>query len=212
MKYKCVIFDCDGVLVDSETITCRVLVEMIGELGIPMNFEFAVQNFLGKSLNGIMQHLDMLMDKSLPASFESEYRNKTFEAFKKELKPIAGVHDLLDKLHIPYCVASSGPLNKIQHNLAITGLAERFQGKMFSCYEINSWKPNPHIFLHAAEVMGFEPDECVVIEDSLIGVQAARAGGFDVYMYSNGQQNDQVGLEGVNIFDDMTELDILLSL
>lgn len=212
MKYKCVIFDCDGVLVDSEAITCRVLVDMSSDLGIPMNFEFAVQNFLGKSLNGIMQHLDMLMDKNLPVNFESEYRRKTFEAFKKELKPIDGVHDLLDKLEIPYCVASSGPLKKIQHNLAITGLADKFQGRMFSCYEINSWKPNPHIFLHAAEEMGFEPEECVVIEDSVIGVEAAKAGGFDVFMYAKGQPNDHIGLQGVNIFGDMTELDILLSI
>jgi len=212
MKYKCIIFDCDGVLVDSETITCRVLVEMTRELGIPMKLEFAVQNFLGKSLNSIMQHLDRLLDNNLPANFESEYRRKTFEAFKKDLQPIEGVQALLDKLEIPFCVASSGPLKKIHHNLAITGLADKFQGKMFSCYEINNWKPNPHIFLYAAEVMGFEPEECVVIEDSIIGVQAAIAGGFDVFMYSKDKQNDHVGLEGVNIFDEMTQLDILLSL
>ena len=184
MKYKCVIFDCDGVLVDSEIITCKVLVSMAGELGLDIDLDYTVKNFMGKSLKHIMEYLDTQLDFPLPSDFEKEYRAITFSKFAEELQPIEGVQALIEKIEVPFCVASSGPLNKIKTNLNITNLADKFINRMFSCYEINSWKPEPDIFLHAAKVMGFNPSECVVVEDSTVGVQAAIAGGFDVFMYS----------------------------
>ncbi|WP_431122788.1 HAD-IA family hydrolase [Flagellimonas flava] len=185
MKYKCVIFDCDGVLVDSEIITCKVLVTMAGELGLDIDLDFTVKNFMGKSLKHIMEYLDTQLDVPLPSNFEKDYRARTFTKFEEELQPIEGVQNLIAQLDVPFCVASSGPLNKIKTNLMITQLADKFANRMFSCYEINSWKPEPDIFLHAAKNMGFKPSECVVVEDSSVGVQAALAGGFDVFRYSH---------------------------
>lgn len=211
MKYKCVIFDCDGVLVDSEFITAKVLVAMGKDLGLHMDLDFVVGEFLGKSLNDIMHYLDVLAKGGLPPDFESEYRKKTFEVFKNELKPIEGVHSVIESLKIPFCVASSGPLEKIRANLTTTGLINKFEGRMFSCYEIQSWKPNPDIFLHAAKNMGFKPKECAVIEDSKVGVQAALAGGFDVFVYSKNGHDHPVGVQETFVFQDMSELKSLLS-
>lgn len=211
MKYKCVIFDCDGVLVDSELITAEVLVSMAGNLGVHLDLDLFTQEFMGRSLNDIMCHLDRLTNGHLPLNFESEYRKKTYRAFKTELKPIDGIHSVVQNLKVPFCVASSGPLEKIRNNLTTTGLIDAFQDKMFSCYEIESWKPNPDIFLHAAKNMGFNPDECVVIEDSVVGVHAARAGGFDVFMYSKNGKNSHANLHEAIIFEDMNELPGLLS-
>ena len=211
MKYKCIIFDCDGVLVDSERITAKVLVSMASKLGLQIDIEFVLRDFLGMSFNDIMQYIDEHIEGDLPANFEIEYRKKTFEAFNNELEPIDGIHALLNRLTIPFCVASSGPLEKIRNNLTKTGLIDKFQDRMFSCYDINSWKPNPDIFRHAAEEMGFSPQECLVIEDSLIGVQAARAGGFNVFMYSKKARSLEMGSQKVTIFDDMKNLERLLS-
>ena len=211
MGYKCIIFDCDGILVDSETITAKVLVSMAGDLGLPLDLEFVVREFLGKSLNDIMRYLDDRAKGRLPPTFEAEYRRRTFQAFKKELKPIAGIHSVLQNLKVPFCVASSGPLEKIRGNLATTGLIDRFQDRMFSCYDIERWKPDPAIFLHAASAMGFLPDECAVVEDSIVGVQAALAGGFDVFVYTKNGHGPQLDMRGVTSFDDMGELGPLLA-
>ncbi|WP_420400533.1 HAD-IA family hydrolase [Flagellimonas sp.] len=209
MKYKCVIFDCDGVLVDSEIITCKVLVTMAGELGLDIDLGFTVKNFMGKSLKHIMEYLDTQLDVPLPSNFEKDYRARTFTKFEEELQPIEGVQDLIAQLDVPFCVASSGPLNKIKTNLMITQLADKFTNRMFSCYEINSWKPEPDIFLHAAKTMGFKPSECVVVEDSSVGVQAALAGGFDVFRYSHNSKDQFSKYDKVTPF---THMDQLLSL
>ena len=206
MKYKCVIFDCDGVLVDSEIITCKVLVSMAGDLGLDIDLDYTVKNFMGKSLKYIMEYLDSILDFPLPANFEKVYRKRTFSKFAEELKPIEGVQALIEKIDVPFCVASSGPLNKIRTNLAITNLADKFTDRMFSCYEINSWKPEPDIFLHVAKTMGFKPNECAVVEDSRVGVQAALAGGFDVFMYSKDNNRSLAGHEKVTPFFHMDEL------
>ncbi len=211
MKYQCIIFDCDGVLVDSELITAKVLVRMANNLGLPIDLDFVVQEFLGKSLNDIMQYLDTLTNGHLPSNFESEYRRITFEAFNNELEPIEGIHSLIENLKVPFCVASSGPMEKIRNNLTKTGLINKFEDRIFSCYEIQRWKPSPDIFLHAAKNMGVTPDRCAVIEDSTIGVQAALAGGFDIFMYSKNGYNNYIDGQKVIVFEDMNELDVLLS-
>ena len=211
MKYKCVIFDCDGVLVDSEAITAKVLVSMAKDLGLHLDLPFFSEEFMGRSLNDITEYLEELSNGGLPENFESEYRKKTYKAFKTELKPIAGIHAVIENLEVPFCVASSGPLEKIRNNLTTTGLIDAFQGKMFSCYEIKSWKPNPDIFLHAAGKMGYQPDECVVVEDSTVGIQAALAGGFDVLAYSKNGRSDYVDVQKVVVFEEMKALERILS-
>lgn len=210
MKYKCIIFDCDGVLVDSETITCKVIVEMAKSVGLDIDLDFAIKQFSGEALHRIFAYIEERIDIPLPDDFEPVYRKKTYEAFKNEIQPIKGVHELLDRITVPFCVASSGPVKKIKLNLTTTNLIDKFNDNIISSFEIGSWKPEPGIFLHAAEKMGFKPSECVVIEDSIYGVTAAKVGGFDVFAYVNNPKENAFEDIDVKVFYDMNKLDEIL--
>ncbi|MFC5683195.1 HAD family hydrolase [Flavobacterium sp. MAHUQ-51] len=210
MKYKCIIFDCDGVLVDSEAISIGTLVEMAKSHGASIELDYAHQLFLGKSLEFCFNYIADLAQKKLPENFEEEFRKRTFEAFQKELQPIKGIHDLLAKINVPIAVASNGPADKIRLNLTTTQLIDKFEGNIFSAYDINSWKPNPELYLHAAKIMGFDVKDCVIIEDSPAGVQAALSGGFDVFGFTNHANFDALQQMNIPLFDDMTQLDLLL--
>lgn len=210
MKYKCIIFDCDGILVDSEGISNGILIEMANSLGADIDPKDALRNFAGKSLQSVLTEIAYLIDRKLPDQFEAQYRKRTFEAFRTDLRPIEGIHELLNKIQVPYCVASSGPLEKIRLNLTTTGLIEKFENRMFSSYEIGSWKPNPEIFEYAAKKMGFSPSECAVIEDSIAGIRAAIKGGFDVYGFATSSNRTELKNEGAMVFSLMQELGELL--
>lgn len=206
MKYKCIIFDCDGVLVDSEELSIQILVDMGNAYGANINLDYALKNFAGTSIEYCRQYIETQAGQKLPDDFTAQFRRKSYQAFDEHLQPIKGVHSLLDTLVLPYCVASSGPLDKIERNLSIVGLSGKFAGRMYSSYEIGSWKPAPDIFLYAAKQMGFKPSECVVIEDSLAGVQAARAGGFDVYAYVDEKADNVFADIDVRTFSHMNML------
>ncbi|MEL1241363.1 HAD family hydrolase [Flavobacterium flavipallidum] len=210
MKYKCIIFDCDGVLVDSEAISIGTLVNMAATHGAIIDENYAHQLFLGKSLEFCFEYIAELANKKLPVDFEEEFRRRTFESFKNELQPIKGIHELLSKINVPIGVASNGPADKIRLNLTTTKLIDKFNGNIFSAYDINSWKPNPELYLHAAKTMGFEVADCVIIEDSPAGVQAALAGGFDVFGFSNHTNLEALQQMNIPLFDDMAQLDLLL--
>jgi HAD superfamily hydrolase (TIGR01509 family) len=212
MEYKCVIFDSDGVLVDSETISASVFQEMAGELGLRMDFSSAVEQFSGSSMKENLQFIQEHISGALPSGFEKEFRARTYEAFKKDLKPVDGVRELIQKLRIPFCVASSGPPEKIRLNLGLVQLLEYFENKIFSSYDIDSWKPEPGIFLYAARSMGYEPEECVVIEDSAHGIHAALSGGFKVYALAKGENKKAFEQLGAIAFGSMKELEMLLGL
>ena len=212
MEYKCIIFDSDGVLVDSETISARVFQEMAWELGIKLDFTSALEQFCGSSMREDLQFIKENIDGELPADFEKEFRARTYEAFKKELKAVDGVQELIQKLNVPFCVASSGPTEKIRLNLGLVNLLGQFENKIYSSYEIDSWKPEPGIFLHAARSMGFTPEECVVIEDSAHGVLAALSGGFQVYALANEAKRKTFEDMGARVFKNMKELEKLLEL
>ncbi|WP_298339506.1 HAD family hydrolase [uncultured Algibacter sp.] len=205
-KYKCIIFDCDGVLIDSESIAIKVLVDMANDLGANMDFQESLINLKGKSLNLCMNVISKRINNLLPVHFEQDYRINTFEAFRKGIQPINGIKDIVENLNIPFCVASSGPENKIRLNLEITGLLPFFEGNIFSCYAIQKWKPEPDIFLWAAKSMGFKPNECLVIEDSVSGVKAAKFGGFDVYGYTEHDYNNELEALATKTFDSMNVL------
>ena len=205
---KCILFDCDGVLVDSEPIALSTLVYQANKLGVDIDLDFATQYFKGNSLEGVVDILETFRKKSVPINFEQTYRTITFDRFKKELKPIVGITELLPQLTIPFAVASSGPQHKIRLNLEITGLIHQFDGNIFSCYDLQKWKPDPAIYIHAAKQMGFDPKECLIIEDSLMGVQAAAASGAVVYAYAEHAHNkEELQATGATLFYDM--LDIL---
>lgn len=211
MKYKCIIFDCDGVLVDSEAISAQVLVEMAGDLGLFLSLDEAIMEFSGKSFHGIVSYIDERIKGNVPENFEIRFREKTFTAFKSELQPIKGIHKVLNALSVPFCVASSGPRKKIELNLTKVGLIDKFpHNNIFSSFEIGSWKPDPEIYLFAAKKMGFEPDECAVVEDSLYGVTAAITGGFDTFAYAKSHNKKAFEDLGAIVFDSMEELNNLL--
>jgi len=146
----------------------------------------------------------------VPSNFQSEYRRRSFEKFKKEIQPVEGSQDLIKNLKIPFCVASSGPENKIRLNLELTGLLPYLESNIFSCYTIQKWKPNPAVFLWASESMGFQPSECLVIEDSLIGVNAALEGGFDVFGFTAHDYQNELEGKATRTFDGMLKLQELL--
>lgn len=207
---KCIIFDCDGVLVDTEKIGNGILLSMAAEHVFKMELEDAYRNFNGRNLNDCFRHIEEAINQKLPETFESDYRQKSFEAFKTQVKPIEGVVSFIDHLEIPYCVASSGPVDKIRLNLEVAGLLDKFEGKIFSSYEIGSWKPEPGIFLHAAKEMGFEVEDCIVVEDSKAGVIAGIQGGFKVYGFANGYNNADLEGEGAILFNTYEELKAVL--
>ena len=212
MKYNCVIFDCDGVLVDSESIAASVLVEMAKEIGVSISFKFAFDEFTGKSFNSILTYLKDKSNSKIPYEFEKQYREKSYAAFKANLQPIEGIHEALKIISLPYCVASSGPLEKIKLNLSKVDLLKFFSNdRIFSCYEINKWKPDPAIYIHAAKKMGFDPQECLVIEDSIPGIQAAISGGFDVLIYANEVKKKKFNLEGQTFFSKMSDLNEIIA-
>lgn len=209
---KCIIFDCDGVLVDTEKIGNGVLLKMASEYGFQLELEDAYHLFNGRSLKDCFLQIENGIGKKLPLDFEANYRERSFEAFKKETKPMEGIVDFLNNLKIPYCTASSGPVEKIRLNLELAGLLDRFEGRIFSSYIIKSWKPDPGIFLHAAHEMGFDVKDCIVIEDSVAGVRAGISGGFKVYGFANGFNNDDLREEGATLFSSYDELKNLLEI
>ena len=210
MKYSCIIFDCDGVLVDSEAISARVFQTMISELGSEVDYETVLEQITGTSMKENLQFISEIINGELPADFETDFRKRSYEAFKTAIKPVKGVPDLLKNIKVPVGVASSGPIEKIRLNLTTTNLIHYFGENIFSSYEIGSWKPDPEIYLHAAKKMGFKPAECAVIEDSLPGIQAAKAGGFDVFGLANDKNKAAFRKLGATSFSTMKELGNLL--
>ena len=198
-------------LVDSEPIALSTLVDLAISLGVDIDLEFATQYFKGNSFKEVIAILEHFRKKPLPTNFEQTYRKITFDRFQKELKPIAGIIDLIPQLKIPYAVASSGPRNKIRFNLEVTGLLTHFKGKIFSCYDLQKWKPDPAVYIHAAKQMGFDPKDCLIVEDSLMGVQAAVASGATVYAYAEHAHNkDALQAAGATLFYNMLDLSDVL--
>lgn len=205
-KYKCIIFDCDGVLVDSEPIANQVLVDMANEHGANIDLEYALKNFKGTSMQNCYAQVAELATERLPEDFMPNFRERSFESFRKNIQPVKGVTEVIENLDMPFCVASSGPENKIQLNLELTGLWPHFEGNVFSCFAIRKWKPDPAVFLWAAETLGFHPSECLVIEDSMSGVEAAIQGGFDVFGYTAHDYHNELEGNATLTFDDMSQL------
>lgn len=205
-KYKCIIFDCDGVLVDSEPIGNQVLVDMANSYGANIDLDYAFKHFKGGSIYTCRDKIQALVNQPLSQDFIAEYRRRSYNAFKEQIQPVEGVKEVIESLSIPFCVASSGPTEKIRLNLELTGLLPYFENNIFSCYTIEKWKPEPDVFIWAAKTMGFKPEDCVVIEDSLTGIQAAKAGGFDVFGFTAHDYNNELEAEATTTFNSMEKL------
>jgi len=176
-----VIFDCDGVLVDSERLANEVLVECIRPLGIALSVEDAMARFCGVRMAQCVEQLESMRGGQLPESFVSEFRRRVASVFADRLKPVDGALELVQSMTLPYCVASSAPREKIELSLSLTGFLSYFEGNIYSSYEIEDWKPSPGLFLHACRAMGVAPERCAVVEDSLPGIQAGIAAGMTVF-------------------------------
>jgi HAD superfamily hydrolase (TIGR01509 family) len=207
-----VIFDCDGVLVDTERIAVRIDVAVLAELGWKMSEAEVIERFMGKSDDAMTREIEAHTGRKLPESWEAPFRHLYREAFAAELTPVPGILEALDAITLPTCVASSGTHEKIRYTLGLTGLYDRFAGRIFSVDDVRRGKPAPDLFLHAAGRMGAAPERCAVVEDSPYGVQAARAAGMRAFGYAGGLVPRRA-LEGPNtvLFDDMRDLPRLLA-
>lgn len=181
MPQLCVIFDLDGTLVDSESLCNKAFIDLLPELSEPVHS--LVARYRGWKLSSILADLARRIETTLPSSFEATYREHVAALFASELKAIPGVHEMLSGLNRMCCVASSGPPAKIRQALLVSGLASFFDDRLFSSYEVGSWKPEPDLFLHAADALGFSPRQCIVVEDSDAGVIAARAANMKCFQY-----------------------------
>ena len=210
MKYELVIFDCDGVLVDSEGLSSQVFAEEINKLGWRITPAEVLQRFKGGKFADALAEIEANITQPLPLDFEPLLRRRTFAAFQQELQPIPGIKSALETLPIPFCVASNGPRNKIELNLSITKLISHFTDRIFSAYELEIWKPDPTFYSTVADRMGFARETCLVIEDSFAGMQSALGAGMDVWVYTNGAIEEEIAQTGVPTFSDMAALPQLI--
>jgi HAD superfamily hydrolase (TIGR01509 family) len=208
-----VIFDCDGVLVDSERLAVRVEAAMLAELGWPLSEAEVVERFMGRSQAFMVEAILARLGDRLPDGWQDRFDRRYRAAFDAELIPVDGVDEALDRIAAPTCVASGGSHQMLRHTLRLTGLYRRFEGRIFSASEVAEGKPAPDLFLHAAARLGAEPAACAVVEDSRYGVQAARAAGMRAFGYTGGGLTPPERLAGpaTVLFDDMRRLPELLA-
>jgi HAD superfamily hydrolase (TIGR01509 family) len=180
-----IIFDCDGVLVDSEVLSCRCLSDALAEHGIRLELADALDLFLGRSTGAVLQHYSVL-GRTLPDSFLADLKARVRRTFQSSLQPIPGVGALLSSLATPHCVASSSDLDRVSLSLARTGLASHFGDRLYTSQMVARGKPAPDLFLHAADRMQTGPAKTLVIEDSVSGVAAAKAAGMKVWGFVGG--------------------------
>jgi HAD superfamily hydrolase (TIGR01509 family) len=204
-----VIFDNDGVLVDSEIIANGVLSALLTELGYPTTPSEAVDRYLGGSIGRVRLAIESTSTERLPVDFERRYEHEVLARFERDLHAVSGVKEALDAITVPVCVASSGSHERIRLSLTRTGLIDRFGGHLFSSSDVAHGKPAPDLFLHAAAAMGASPARVAVIEDSPLGVEAAQAAAMTVLGYC--AFTPAARLAGATArFDDMASLPGLL--
>lgn len=208
--YACVIFDCDGVLVDSEMLAANVVSSMLAEQGVPSAPADVLAMIRGRQVATWVAELGLRHSGAVGPHFVSDFRSGCTQLFDRELLAVPGVQAVLSGLTVPFCTASSAPRTKIEHSLGLTGLLAYFTGRIFSAYEVGSWKPDPGLFLRAAADMGTPPANCAVVEDSLVGVQAGIAAGMTVFGYAPGETATALAAAGARTFTSMAELPELL--
>jgi HAD superfamily hydrolase (TIGR01509 family) len=207
-----VIFDCDGVLVDSERLAVRVDVAVLAELGWPLTEAEVIERFVGRSDRDTRAAIEDHLGRKLPEDWGDVVEQRYRRAFAEALTPVEGVLEVLDEISLPSCIASSGTHEHLRYTLGLTGLYDRFAGRIFSVEDVAAGKPAPDLFLHAADQMAAKPAGCVVVEDSRAGVEAARAAGMRALAYAGGLTPPEL-LDGPNtiVFEYMRDLPSLLA-
>jgi HAD superfamily hydrolase (TIGR01509 family) len=206
-----VIFDCDGVLIDSERIAIPIVAVILGHFGIAMPEAEIIDRFIGRSPSVMTKFIETRLGRALPDDWREPFHGLFQEAYEAGLQPIDGISAALDQITLPVCVASSSEPDGLRYKLELTGLYDRFAPNVFSAAEVRNGKPAPDLFLHAAARMGAEPARCAVVEDSQYGVQAARAAGMPAFGYAGGVTGaDALAGPGTVVFDDMHDLPRLL--
>lgn len=207
-----VIFDCDGVLVDSEPLANTSFAAALNEVGLAWSVEETMSRLMGRSLKSCGEIVEAEIGRKLPSDFFERMQARTYQSFRDApLKAIGGVKDAvleLQKAGLDTCVASSGAVEKMKFTLGLTGLWDLFGGRVFSASQVSRGKPFPDLFLHAAIEMNVQPFDCVVVEDSVPGVQAARSAGMRVLAYAGAPYADRDGLAAAGgfLFRDMKQL------
>ena len=185
-QYELVIFDCDGVLIDSEAISARMLMTELAHHGIKVDRAYVARHFLGRSYPVVLSQIRTDFGITLPEGFEADYRARLLRAFDSDLRIMPGIDDVIRDLAIPYCLATSSSPERLAHSLRIVGLDRAFAGRTTTTSEVARGKPAPDLFLHAAMKSGVRPERCLVIEDSLAGIRAGRAAGMTVWHFTGG--------------------------
>ncbi|CNH64585.1 MULTISPECIES: 6-phosphogluconate phosphatase [Yersinia] len=206
-QIECVMFDCDGTLVDSEVLCCQAYVVMFAHYDIHLSLEEVIKRFKGVKLNEIVALVSKENGLDEPIEkLEKLYRDEVARLFDAELQPIAGAKTLLEQITLPICVVSNGPVSKMQHSLGLTDLLPFFEERLYSGYDIQRWKPDPALIYHAAEEMKVAAERCILIEDSAAGTHAGIAAGIPVYYYCADPHNQPIHHPLVTMFDDMRQL------
>ena len=210
MGFDLVIFDCDGVLVDSEPLANRIFADALEEVGLALSFDEVCATFVGLSMSRCVEIVEQRLGRALPGDFVPRLQRRTFDAFRADLQAVPGVAEALDRIASPVCVASSGEREKMNLTLGLTGLLPRFEGRIFSATEVARGKPWPDLFLHAAATLGAVPQRCAVVEDSLPGVRAACAAGMAAFGFAARDDGARLAAAGATVFRSMEELPALL--
>lgn len=206
---KLVIFDCDGVLVQSEEITLSVLISMLNALAqgdTLLDVTRFIEHFRGRKIAECLREAEQLLNVSVDDAFEQRFRERALHALTLSLKATDGMLEVLEKLDVPYCVASSAPRNKIEHCLRLAGLFSYLEGRIFSCYELGSWKPDPLVFLTACRTYSIDVSDALVVEDSVTGIQAAVAANIKVLGFGPAHRHSQLAAAGALPIADIREV------
>jgi len=194
--FDLVIFDCDGVVIDSEVISLRMLLAELRALGVNVDHGYVVRHFLGRSYPVVMQQIRRDFGVELPEGFEADYRTRLLAAFDRQLAAMPGIGRVLDRLAVPFCLATSSSPERVRRSLQIVGLDEAFAGRITTASEVAHGKPAPDLFLLSAAKSGVDPHRCLVVEDSLPGLRAARAAGMTVWHFLGGSHLRGLDLSG----------------
>lgn len=184
--FDLIIFDCDGVLIDSEIISAQMLIAELAPFGVRIDLDYVARHFLGRSYPTVLKQIRTEFGLDLPEDFEARYRNRLLAAFERGLQVMPGIPTLLDQLALPWCVATSSSRLRAERSLEISGLSERVGGRLYTANQVERGKPAPDLFLLAAREMGVAPARCLVIEDSLNGIRAGLAAGMEVWRFTGG--------------------------